>query len=140
WLNGNNDYRIRTARRPLKQVVSASIRFGINLNTTPTALTSTQLTALAVDEDGTVIRTDFNYWPWGWSNIQMLLRYGCDVVPEEIKNDALIFARSILLTSPLSTTGRETSVSTDIGTTALSTAGPGRPTGFPSIDADLRAY
>ena len=108
---------------------------------TYTALTSTQLAALVVDDDGLVHRTDFGFFDEGRGNIVIEYERGWDAPPAQIKAASLIRLRNRLNAKGITGLDEHTSNFTgeDGQTFNLTTAGVWT-TGIPEVDAAYERY
>lgn len=108
----------------------------ISITVGGTALTQTELDALAVYETGHVVSE--HPWATGRQNIVVDYEHGLAQVPQDLHDAALLVAKATL-TSP-AVPDRATSISTDTGNFRLTIAGKDGPTGFPTVDAALARW
>lgn len=102
------------------------------------ALTAGEVSALAVDPSGVIIRS--SYWPLGVRNITVEYLHGYVSPPPPVKRCAMRLAVDALVISALPS--RATVQSTDLGEIRYSLANPeaGRPTGDPEVDAVISMF
>lgn len=103
------------------------------------ALTAPELALLTADARGVLRRTDATRWPTGFDNITVAYTHGLPSVPGPITRAALLLTASHLAGGDVNP--RAMSVTNELGTTQLATAGYGRwEYGLPEADAILRRY
>jgi hypothetical protein len=102
------------------------------------ALSAQELSDLATYADGWIERTDWNFWIWGWQNVELLVRYGWEQTPEDIRQAALLYGKARLLsTKTRSDLDRAKSWSTtDLNIQRADNS----PTGYPDVDKVLTQY
>lgn len=76
---------------------------------------------------------------WNAATYTVFLEFGFRQAPTKIKQEALKYAKALMLEGPLDE-GRATAVFTDIGGYRLTIAGRDGPTGIPTVDAALAQY
>jgi hypothetical protein len=99
-----------------------------------TAFTEEQLVTINLLPTGEAILTDGMVWAVGNRNIEVAYECGFFTCPEDIHSAALDAVRFKLLDDQ---GRREYSVQTELGIIRMSTPGPNRPTGAPSVDEAL---
>jgi hypothetical protein len=98
-----------------------------------------ELALLHADPRGILRRTDASRWPTGFDNITVAYVHGLPSVPGPITRAALLLTASHLAGGDVNP--RAMSVTNELGTTQLATAGYGRwEYGLPEADAILRRY
>lgn len=131
-LSGDGTTTIILPDGEIRSISSASID--------GTALTSTELAALAINPAGIIKRTDSQYWTEGRENIVIAYECGFDFAPEPVSRSTMILAYDALIPSALSP--RAMSQSTDLGEIRFSMANVdlNRPTGIPEVDATIQTF
>jgi hypothetical protein len=136
FLDGTNNRFIHTTRYPLTQVISASVQ--TTRSSTAVALSAQELSDLATYADGWIERTDWNFWIWGWQNVELLVRYGWEQTPEDIRQAALLYAKARFLglqtRSDLDRAQRWSTADLTVERADHS------PTGYPDVDKVLAQY
>lgn len=128
-LNGPDDTTLLLPYREVTRLVSASIDAGDGFE----ALTADELADVVVHRWGGLYRAAS--WTGGTGNVKAHVEHGYDDVPDPVHRAAMIYARSLLVASPIP--DRATSETTDVGTVRFSIAGRDGPTGIPEVDAVL---
>lgn len=107
------------------------------------AYTSPQVAAV-VPDNGYLYLADNAVWPTtARKNVSVTYVHGYSTtVPADLKQAMLRAARNWLLTMDAwsGKDSRATTISNEDGTFQLSTAGPGRPTGLPDVDAVIMGW
>ena len=103
-----------------------------------TALTAAEVTDLDIQDWGAIVRDTLGYWTSGSRNVVLYYEHGYSEPPEEVKTAAMELAASRLVKSAIPQ--RAESWTSDEGSFRLSTPGPSRPTGIPSVDAVIARY
>ncbi len=126
---------------PFQDVTTVrAARIAPRLDETFVALTSGQLAALAVLDDGTLRRTDGLAWTWGSDNVIVEVEHGATTVPADLRKALLIRFRSRLNMTRSGIPDRAASfTSADGGTYRLSMPGA-YSTGIPEVDAVYNRY
>lgn len=117
-----------------------AVRIAPRIGQTYVPLTTSELAALAITSDGTLIRTDWNTWPDGRDTVIVEYEYGLDAPPADLVAATLTRFRTWATATKIGVPDRATSYTTRDGTTyRVDQPGPFK-TGIPAVDAAYARY
>lgn len=143
-LSGSGTTVLQTPVRYVRRVVSGSVYDRIG--GTATALTTAQITAIALDDEappgsctGLLVLTDGAVWPAGRRNLSLTLEYGYDAPPRDVWAAVLRTAYWRLHNRNTEVLDQATALSA-AGTTFSLDRASATSTGIPAVDAVLGPY
>lgn len=130
----------RTYRSVAEVRTVRSVTMAGSVDGTFTAFTAAQLADLAVNADGTLVRTGGDVFTDGRRNVIVEYEYGLDRPPPDLVREAKIRLRTVMNANKSGVPDRASSFTmTDGGTFRLDMPGPAK-TGIPTVDAAYARY
>ena len=105
-----------------------------------TALTTTQLAGLVIDDDGMIHRTDFGFFDEGRGNIIVEYEHGHDQPPADVRRAGLTRLRSRLNLEKSGVNERATTFTAENGQSYKLSVADAYRTGIPEVDAAYERY